>query len=244
MKHVILIPERFCLGDVIIFKIRRTPSIKCDRLTVCCNEAWQFLFPTASDFVNVDERLDSQGEKNILQELKIKYPNAEFVRISHEYKEIPDFNVTVPDRLSEATDILIAPRRKPFSAPHRDWQYWPFFSDGLQKTGLNIKAIGRADMSFDCKVPLIEDLRDIASSMLKTRFVIATDSAFAHLAILLQVPLIVLWGEAPGIVPTQEYKKSCHARMEVLKKGFVYHLAGAWDDPNFAINEVLKIINK
>jgi ADP-heptose:LPS heptosyltransferase len=99
-------------------------------------------------------------------------------------------------------------------------------------------------MSFDCKVPLIEDLRDIASSMLKTRFVIATDSAFAHLAILLQVPLIVLWGEAPGIVPTQEYKKSCHARMEVLKKGFVYHLAGAWDDPNFAINEVLKIINK
>jgi hypothetical protein len=127
MKHVILIPERFCLGDVIIFKIRRTPSIKCDRLTVCCNEAWQFLFPTASDFVNVDERLDSQGEKNILQELKIKYPNAEFVRISHEYKEIPDFNVTVPDRLSEATDILIAPRRKPFSAPHRDWQYWPFF---------------------------------------------------------------------------------------------------------------------
>ena len=62
-------------------------------------------------------------------------------------------------------------------------------------------------MSYDCGVPLVEDLRDIAAHILKTRFVIATDSAFAHLAILLKVPVIVLWGESAGIIPNQEYKK-------------------------------------
>lgn len=244
MKHVILIPERFCLGDVIIFKIRRTPSIKCDRLTVCCNEAWRFLFPTASDFVDVEERLDSKGEKNIIELLKAKYPDAEFVKISHEYKEVSDFNITVPDRSVEITDLLIAPRKKPFSSPHRDWQYWPLMASELKKSGLNIKSIGRHDMSYDCGVPLVEDLRDIAAHMLKTRFVIATDSAFAHLAILLKVPVIVLWGEAAGIVPNQEYKKSCHSRMEILKRGFLHHLVGAWDNPDFAVNEILKILNK
>ena len=243
MKHVILIPERFCLGDVIIFKARRTPSIECDRLTVCCNEAWRFLFPTASDFVDVEERLTAEEAKNIIDSLEQEYPNAEFVKISHAYKEVADFNITVPDRQVDGTDILVAPRRKPFSWPHRDWQHWPLLTSELKKTGLNIKAIGRADMSYDCEVPLVEDLRDIAAHMLKTRFVIATDSAFAHLAFLLKVPLIVLWGESAGIIPNQEYKKSCHAKMESLKRAFLHHLEGAWDNPNFAVNEILKLLN-
>jgi hypothetical protein len=243
MKHVIVIPERYALGDVIAFKARRVPSIECDRLTVCCNESWQFLFPTASDFVDVKDQLNGTEEKHITELLKQIYPNAEFVKVDHRYKEIFDFDVEVPNRLSEETDLLVAPRKKPFGrAPHRDWDYWPLLTDKLKETGLNIKAIGRADMSYDCGVPLIEDLSDIASHMLKTRFVIATDSAFAHLALLLKVPVIVLWGERAGILPGQVYEQSYHSHMETFKRGFIYHLEGAWEDPYLALDEILKCL--
>jgi hypothetical protein len=242
MRHVVLIPERFCLGDVISFKARRVPSIKCDRLTVCCPEAWEFIFPTATDFVHVDERLDGHGERAVVETLKGAYPGAEFIRISREYEEAPGFFVQVPDRQADRTDVLTVPRKKPNSSGHRDWGGWNLMAHDLQASGLTIKAVGKADMSFDCGIPIVEDLRDIAAHMLKTRFVVSTDSGLAHLAILLRVPLIVLWGSPVGVIPGQSYKQGCHGRMEAQKSGFVHHIEGAWGDPAFAVREVLKIV--
>ena len=31
--------------------------------------------------------------------------------------------------------------------------------------------------------------------------------------------------------------------MESLKRAFLHHLEGAWDNPNFAVNEILKLLN-
>lgn len=244
MSHVILIPERFALGDVISFKARRASSIKCDRLTVCCPQAWRFLFPTASDFIDVDEILTAAQSEIIVNSLKKQYPDAEFICISRKYDDNPDLEVSIPNRFSEKTDILIAPRKKTFSSPHRNWEFWPFLANKLVKAGLNIKSIGKADMSYDCGIPIVEDLRDIAAHMLQTRFVVSTDSAFAHLAILLKTPLIVLWGTPIGVIPGQKYRDGCHGRMEAHKKSFLLHIEGAWNDPDLVVSEILKIFNK
>lgn len=242
MKHIVVIPERYRIGDTISFKVRRVPSLKCDRLTVCCPEAWAFLYPTATDFVFVDEMLDGYGERKVVQELKQQYPFAEFIKIGWEHPADDSFSVEIPDRPAIQTDVLIAPRKKPDSSTHRDWQGWPMMSHDLQASGLTVKAIGRADMSFDCGLPFVEDLRDIASHMAQTRFVVSTDSGLAHLAILLKVPLIVLWGTPVGVIPGQTYEKGCHKRMESQKRGIIHHIEGAWQDPAYAIREVLKIV--
>lgn len=242
MKHIVVIPERYRIGDTISFKVRRVPSLKCDRLTVCCPEAWAFLYPTATDFVFVDERLDGYGERRVVQDLKQQYPFAEFIKIGWEHPADDNFSVDIPERPAIQTDVLIAPRKKPDSSTHRDWQGWPMMAHDLQAVGLTVKAIGRADMSFDCGLPFVEDLRDIAAHMAQTRFVVSTDSGLAHLAILLKVPLIVLWGTPVGVIPGQTYEKGCHKRMESQKKGILHHIEGAWQDPAYAVREVLKLV--
>ena len=242
MRHVIVIPERYRIGDTISFKVRRVPSLQCDRLTVCCPEAWAFLYPTATDFVYVDEMLDGLGERRVVGELKRQYPKADFVKIGWQHPADEQFSVTVPERPAVQTDVLIAPRKKPDSSTHRDWQGWPAMANALERQGLSVKAIGRADMSFDCGLPFVEDLRDIAAHMQQTRFVLSTDSGLARLAILLRVPLIVLWGTPVGVIPGQTYEKGCHKRMEQQKKAPVVHIEGAWEHIDFAIQEVLKIV--
>lgn len=241
-KHVIVIPERYCLGDAITFKVRRVPSIHSDRLTVCCPLAWEFLFPTATDFVHVSERLDGQGERAIVNSLKVLYPDAELVKVGRELKLVEDFQVEVPASNAPESDTLVAPRMKPSSSPHRNWGGWPCFVASLKCQGLKVLAAGRSDMSEECGVPLIERLDEIAGAMQRAKFVIAADSGLAHLAILLRVPLIVLWGTPVGTTPGKEYRDSYHRVMEAQKKGPVHHIEGAWEDVQVAVRETLRII--
>lgn len=88
----------------------------------------------------------------------------------------------------------------------------------------------------------VSDVEAIAAHMLKTRLVVATDSGLAHLAILLRVPLALIWGTPVGVIPGQTYEKSYHKRMEAQKRGIVHHIEGAWQDPAYAIREVLKLV--
>lgn len=242
-KHVIVIPERYCLGDTITFKVRRVPSILCDRLTVCCPPAWEFLYPTATDFVHVSERLDGRGERAILGSLNALYPQAELVKVGRELRLMEDFQIVLPATHAPYSDVMVAPRRKPLSSVHRDWEGWPYFVASLRGHGLKVLAAGRRDMSEDCGVPLIEKLDEIAVAMQRTKFVISTDSGLAHLAILLRVPLIVLWGTPVGVIPGQEYRQGCHQVMEAQKRAPVHHIEGAWEDLQLAISETLRIIS-
>ncbi len=207
---------------------------------MCCPKAWEFLYHTATDFVPVDEMLDGLGERRVVKDLKEQYPSAEFVKIGWQHRADDSFEVEIPDLPADKTDCLIAPRRKPNSSTHRDWNGWIEMAKALQDAGKTVKAIGREDMSFDCGIPFVEDLRDIASHMAHTRYVVSTDSGLAHLAILLKVPLIVLWGTPVGVIPGQAYEKGCHKRMEAQKRGVVEHIEGAWENVPFAIEEVLR----
>lgn len=237
-----MIPERWRLGDTISFKIRRVANIECDRLTVCCPVSWRFLYPTATDFFDVSEDLDGWGERSVICELKCRFPSAEFLKMNWSHPAKDDFTVQVPEKEVPSSDVIVVPRRKPGSSPHRDWESWKDLTDELRFRNLTVLAAGRKDMSFDCGVQSIENIEEIAAAMLKTRFVVSTDSGLAHLAILLRVPLILLWGTPVGVIPGQSYKQGCHARMESQKKAQIHHIEGAWNDFYVALNETLRII--
>lgn len=244
MRHIVVIPERYRLGDTISFKVRRVASLACDRLTVCCPVAWRFLYPTATDFVDVSEVLDGWGEREIVRGLKRQFPNAEFLKINWSIPAKHDLDVSPKIKHEGSYDVLIAPRGKATSSPHRNWDGWTSLVARLTKANLNVLAAGREDMSSDCGLPLISSLDKIAAAMLKSRFVLSTDSGLAHLAILLKIPLILLWGDELGVIPGQSYKQGCHARMESQKRAPIHHIIGAWSNHDFAIEESLKIIQQ
>jgi hypothetical protein len=243
MRHVVLLPERYRIGDVISFKIRRVPSIPCDRLTVCCAKNQRFLYPTANDFEDVSEDLDGWGERDVTLALKEKYPQADHVKISRAYEEQTDFTVMPPCVESCATDILICPRKKDNSSPHRNWNGWDRLYAHLVNAGHRVVAVGKKDQSGDCiTAPWIHDLDHIASAMTKTKLVVATDAGLAHLAILLRVPLAVIWGTPVGVIPGQSYEKGCHKRMEHQKRSPVWHIEGGWEDVEKTQSEVKAIL--
>ncbi len=243
MKHVILLPERYRIGDVISFKVRRVPGIQADRLTVCCAPNQRFLYPTATDFVDVDEGLNGHGEREVTAALKAQYPQAECIKLAWKDKADDEFQIEVSPQPCLVTDVLICPRKKDNSSPHRNWTGWQELCLNLQKSGNIVAAIGRDQDSEDLGlVSRIKDLEAIAAHMLKTRLVVATDSGLAHLAILLRVPLVVIWGTPVGVIPGQPYEKGCHARMEHQKRSPVWHIEGGWESPAKAFNEVNKIL--
>jgi hypothetical protein len=244
MKHVIVIPERYRLGDTISFKVRRVASLVCDRLTVCCPVAWRFLYPTATDFVDVSEDLNGWGERLVVRELKNQFPEADFVKVSWSIPAKTDIDVTPISANKSSCDVLVAPRGKATSSPHRNWEGWPSLTSGLVDAGLRVIAAGKEDMSSDCGLTLVTNLDEIAAAMLGSRFVVSTDSGLAHLAILLKVPLILLWGDDLGVIPGQTYKQGCHARMESQKRAPVHHIIGAWNNHELALREVIGIIKQ
>lgn len=244
MKHIVIIPERYRLGDTISFKVRRVASIVCDRLTVCCPVAWRFLYPTATDFVDVSENLDGWGERIVVRELKDNFPEAEFVKVSWSIPAKAELDVVPESTCESSYDVLVAPRGKSTSSPHRNWDGWPYLTSELVTAGLRVVAAGKEDMSSECGLKLVTSLDNIAATMLRSRFVVSTDSGLAHLAIILKVPLILLWGDELGVIPGQTYKQGCHARMESQKRAPVHHIVGAWCNHKLALQEVLGIIQR
>ncbi|MDI1314809.1 glycosyltransferase family 9 protein [Prosthecobacter sp.] len=238
--HIVLIPERYRLGDTLSYKVRRVPSIQCNRLTVCCPPSWRFLYPSASDFVDVEETLDGYGERKVIKELQSRWSAAEFVKIGHQFKPV-DIDIQPPITWPQAVDVAIAPRKKDSSSPHRNWSGWQQLTRSLVADGLVVEALGRKDQSFDCAIRLTERLDCMSAIIERAKLVVATDSAVAHLAILLKRPLVVLWGKPVGVIPCQSYTQGCHARMESQKRSEVFHVENAWIDIDHAIAEVRRI---
>ncbi len=243
MKHVVLLPERWQLGDVISVKVRRVPSIKADRLTVCCAPNQRFLYPTATDFVDVAENLDGFGAHKVKEELYMQYPEAEQIKMSRVFPEDLDLRIKVPEVEAGSTDALIAPRWKDSSHPHRNWDGWGSFYSEMMNLPGNKGVIGyeAKNCHWDSAFK-IWDIESIAAHMLKTKLVVATDSGMAHLAILLRVPLAVIWGTPVGVIPGQTYEQGCHKRMEHQKRSPVWHIEGGWEDPGKAFHMVRDIL--
>lgn len=188
----------------------------------------------------MNDSLDGAGEKELTAQLKEQYPDADHIKISREFEEVPDFEVTVLKHETTATDFLICPRHKAFSHPHRNWDGWHRFKHAACVSG---GIVGREAQMFDwqCTVK-VSDLEKIAAHMLNTKLVVATDSGLAHLAILLRVPLAVIWGTPVGVIPGQEYHQGCHRRMEHQKRSPVWHIEGGWENPSKAFEEVNQIL--
>lgn len=242
MKHAIMLPERLQLGDVLSLRVRKVSSIKADRLTVCCPKNQRFLYPTASDFEDVGNYVYGEELEKISARLKEKYSEAEQIRTSW---PLPEKELIVkPEQCSAFdSDIVICPRFKDKLSPHRNWEGWLTMNESLCKEKLRVVVAGtEASQSPWEGAHKVSDVEAIAAHMLKTRLVVATDSGLAHLAILLRVPLALIWGTPVGVIPGQTYEKSYHKRMEAQKRGIVHHIEGAWQDPAYAIREVLKLV--
>lgn len=242
MKHVVMLPERLQLGDVLCMRVRKVASIKADRLTVCCPKNQRFLYPTATDFEDVGNYVYGDELKRVSEALKEKHPGA--TQIGNSWP-LPEKELIVrPDESgSEASDFVLCPRFKGKLSPHRNWEGWPSLNEVLCGSGRKVVVAGiEADNGPWQGAVRVSDLERIAAHMLKTKLVVATDSGLAHLAILLRVPLALIWGSPVGVIPGQTYEKGYHKRMERQKKSTIHHLEGVWENIPLAIEEILKIV--
>ena len=241
MNHVVMLPERLQIGDVLCLRVRRVASIKADRLTVCCPKNQRFLYPTASDFEDVGNYVYGEELERVSASLKERYPDATQIRSSWPLIE-KELIVRPNDSDVVSSDFVLCPRFKATLFPHRNWVGWPFLNEALCEAGHHVVVAGtEASKGPWGGATRVTDLESIAAHMLKTKLVVATDSGLAHLAILLRVPLALIWGSPVGVIPGQTYEKGYHKRMEAQKRGIIHHLEGTWENIPLALEEVLKI---
>lgn len=225
--HAVVLPSRFALGDVIRFYLRRIALIEAKRLTVCCPRAHRHLYPTATDFHDVPEKLSTTevAEASIL--MQRSYPCAHIYEVGH---DLPRGEADIEIKPA----IVIAPRWKP-GQPWRNWPHWNQLCLLLQQRGHSVITAGLSKFSAAVDCPAAEDVSAMTAAILSAPLTISTDSAAAHLAILLRRPLAVLWGDEIGVIPGQTYQQGAHAMMERQKRAPVHHLVGAWASAEHAL---------
>lgn len=145
-------------------------------------------------------------ETSLGVELDISFHHPLDGKKPQRFKNLVDGNfkpIPGPSEFDQDLDIVLAPRWRKHGE-HRNFQYWKEVTDGLMDLGLKVGYAGLLCASQDYqRVP--EELKSWNYDQVDTTFhmmnrakvTLATDAGLAHLAVLNQTPLLVIYDE-PG----------------------------------------------
>jgi ADP-heptose:LPS heptosyltransferase len=148
----------------------------------------------------------------------------------------------------EAPDVLVAPRFRAHGA-HRNYEHWHEVIDDLEIAGFTVGLLGVKEASLDRPgLPKgfrawdhQDNLGVTLRWMKKAKLVLCTDSGIAHLAVLAQAPLAVIYGKA-GVEAGKEKWRWVFGHMKAHSVARCEAILGGWEDPNQVIGAVLSSV--
>ena len=228
IKKTVFLPWRGEFGQMIMAHVRWVHQHPAATKVVCCRRGDEALFPSAVDYfydwadmpdeMKCTKSLDDHGNLQYLEWVqdrvrqKFADQDLEFVQPldggkPQRYKADPakDFKPR-PQTIAcfPPIDVLVCPRFRKHGQ-HRNYQHWEAVVKGLQANGLTVALAGMKQTSVDVRsVPEhlkswnYDSLDSTLHMMNVARVVLATDAGLAHLAVLNQSPLLVIYDQ-PGV---------------------------------------------
>jgi len=213
-KPIVILPHYGEFGFFIFRYIRLVHEIQAPQKIVCCEPSQKLFFPSASDFfydwenpLSDDNRRgwsDNHHEDSIKDKSKLisifseKYPNHEIVDLSKYDGTIPKSVPKIkPNKLRGLKcDVVIGPRKRGRRGS-KNWNHWNKLGEMLESSGISYAILGKQESSY--KVPgakyyswTYPDEDSEVELIQSSKFYIGNNTGTAHLAALLQKPMIVI----------------------------------------------------
>lgn len=224
---------------------------------ICCPKEHTPLFPKAvgffHDYINpikdanrcvsgstIDKGLKGRFYTELRSRLKQLYPTCEVIELPFECRwhlsDAPDckFKPVVSSQLP-TVDITVAPRYREWDKS-RNWPYWPFVCDALQKKGLRVGLIGSQTSSYYCPANVYAwnhsegDLTGSIDLLNRSTLLVSIDSGMPHLAAMMDVPTVLI----DSYAVTDEYgpmKRANRQSIDIISREY-------WNYPSILVEFV------
>jgi hypothetical protein len=265
MIDTVILPWRGEFGQMLMTHVRWVQSLPGNKV-VCCRDGDQPLFPSAKEFFHDWEGLPDhlrtpaymRGDENqeylarLTRKLKERWPTAAIrtpldgvkpqryqASVAHDFKPVP--RCPAPPTFPQ---VLVAPRYRQHGQ-HRNFAHWEEVTQRLVRLGLSVGLLGAKETSTDSEaVPTRnkawmkpDNLSTTLWWMQRAKLVLATDSAMAHLAVLAQAPLKVIYAE-PGVEAGKPEWPWALPHMKAHAKAHCEAILHGWDDPSHVVDVV------
>lgn len=261
---LIFLPWRGEFGQMVMTYVRWVHSLRhtdSERL-VCCQRDHRCLFPSATRFEHDwDMPPDEQrctdfvmGHENrtyldtLAAQFAVQYPGSHVLYPLNGSKpqrfKAPHEHITLTPYGPEPSvypDVLVAPRFRRYGM-HRNYPHWLTICSFLRHRGIRYGLIGVRETSIDD--PYLDEVYKSWSYehnldttirwMQRCRLVLCTDSGLAHVAVLAQAPLAVIY-EKPGVEHGKESWKWCFPKMKAYATAFCEPIVYGWSDVGHVI---------
>lgn len=229
---------------------------------VCCKEGHQPLFPLADAFCcnwkgvpDKDKKtslLKSDSNLEYLNRLKelLCDPGDEAVYPVKKCRPLPEFNFKpiVAEDPGLAFDVTVCPRYREHGK-HRNYSHWKTVVGYLVEAGYRVCLVGMKETSVDvdCVQEMYKSwnydvLETSLAFMNNSKLVLATDSGLAHLAVLNQRPLKVIY-DIPGKEAGKLEWPWALPHMKAHATDHCEPILYGWDDPDKVITQVIEYLD-
>jgi hypothetical protein len=255
---LVILPWRGEYGTMLMHHVRWVHSRDADQKVVFCRPGQEVLFPSATAFrYDWDSPPDYQKRSRLWRtsahveymeglagRMKLEYPGFQILIPYHKHPNRPEPKFKLETGLlSRRVDVVLAPRHRQH-AQNRNFQHWQFLADGLHERGYIVGLAGIRETSQDL-TGVDEGLkgwnlggdREQLQLLNTARVTVTTDSGIAHLAVLNQNPLMVLYDQE-GLDGPDTKNAWTLPHMQAHAGALCAPLIRCWHNPVAALNSI------
>lgn len=254
----VILPWRNEFGTMLMHHVRWVHSLAGLEKVVFCKPGQEVLFPSATSFrhdwedapdhMKRSKLWHDPGHKKYMVELearaRLEYPQHEVLQPPRKHPYRPQLKMKLEQGvLDRKVDVVLAPRYRQH-AMNRNFQHWQELADGLQArgyivglTGAQATSLDNAKIEHGLKGWNLGGDREQLQLMNTARLTVTTDSGIAHLAVLNQNPLMVLY-DNPGLDGPETKNAWTLPHMQAHASALCEPLVWCWHDPTRALNSI------
>lgn len=256
---LVILPWRSEFGTMLMHHVRWVHTRDSDQKVVFCRPGQEVLFPSATAFrYDWDDppdhlknsRLWRSREhirymEGLAERMRLEYPGYQVLIPYHKQPNRPEVRLKLESgRLDRHVDVVLAPRYRQH-AQNRNFAHWQYLADQLRARGYVVGAVGSRATSVDL-VGVPEELkgwnlggdREQLQLMNSAQVTVTTDSGIAHLAVLNQNPLLVIFDQ-PGLDGPDTKNAWTLPHMQAHAGATCEPLIRCWHDPEAALNSIV-----
>jgi ADP-heptose:LPS heptosyltransferase len=254
----VFLPFRGEFGHLLMWHAPAVNAHEGDKI-VCCEYGQEGLFPGVAGYYFVDPRpedkkktanahnYDKEVFEKIKKDRKVKFPDADFIEPTGEYRNKDDKKYLVyQPHVNQGIncDIVVCPRKRAL-APGRNWEHWIELTKKLQEIGYSVFAAGSPSASYDvpCKKAWDYDRFCDATieAILSSKLVVCTDSGLAHLSVQCAKPILMITNKGqPG--PGSRWKVKWPRYKAENHKSSKIETVDDWNNLSLVVQKIQKIV--